>query len=142
MYTGLQHLHSSLAWVVLALIVYVIGASVYAMIRKSPFTPMHRKFALFGLISTHLQWMIGFILYFVSPLGWQLLSGEAMGDSIARLYTVEHPVVMLLGVTLITIGFSRAKRLEDDSKKHLNITGFYAAGLILILSRIPWHTWP
>jgi hypothetical protein len=32
----------------------------------------NRKIALFGLIGTHIQIVIGLILYFVSPLGFDL----------------------------------------------------------------------
>lgn len=57
-----------------------------------------------------------------------------------RLLALEHPLVNLLAITAITIGWSRHKRAADESKfKAISI--FYSAGLILLLSRIPWSLW-
>jgi uncharacterized Tic20 family protein len=143
MYTGLQHLHSYLAYLVLITIVVAIIVSFSAWLSGKPFTDKSRKLALPALITTHLQWLFGVVLYFVSPLGFNLFSTEGfMSNAVTRLYAVEHPFTMILGVVLITIGFARAKRGKDAKKQHFSIWAFYLAGLILILSRIPWQTWP
>jgi len=42
---------------------------------------------------------------------------------------------------LITIGYSRAKKLESSKAKFRSIYMLYAVGLVLILSRIPWGNW-
>ncbi|RAU83059.1 hypothetical protein [Pontibacter arcticus] len=142
MYTGLQHLHSYLAYLVIAgLLVAIIGAFMGSSGNK-PFTDSNRKMALLGLIPTHLQWVIGLILYFVSPLGMSNFSGPNMKDSVARLYMLEHPLMMILAVILITIGYARAKRSIGSNKGFRNIYIFYGIGLILILARIPWNAWP
>lgn len=143
MYTGLQHLHSYLAWIVLLTLIIAIGASFMAWISGKPFTPQSRKLALPALITTHLQWLFGVVLYFVSPLGFNLFSTEGfMSNAVTRLYAVEHPFTMIIGVILITIGFARAKRGSDPKKQHFSIWAFYLAGLLLILIRIPWQAWP
>lgn len=141
MYTGLVHLHSALAYLVLlGLIVCIVYASVGALSGRI-FTDKDRKFGLIGLIPTHLQFLVALILYFVSPLGFSNLSGETMGDSVARLYAVEHPLINLIAVILITIGYSRVKKLAESKSKFRSIYMFYAIGFVLILSRIPWSTW-
>jgi hypothetical protein len=48
---------------------------------------------------------------------------------------------MILAVALITIGFARSKRANTDKKKARNILIFYAIGLLLILSRLPYQVW-
>ncbi len=139
MYTGIKHLHSALAYLLLAAIIVAI---VYAIVsRGRAFTPGSRKIALVGLICAHLQFVFGLLLYFISPLGASHFSGAAMKDKVSRLYILEHPLTMLIAVILITIGYSRAKRLTTDSKKFNTIIVFYGIGLILMLSVIPWKNW-
>ncbi|SFB83917.1 hypothetical protein SAMN05421747_101440 [Parapedobacter composti] len=139
MYTGIKHLHSTLAYVLLAGLIISILYVLFAYLQKRPY---NRKMALLGLICAHLQFLVGIITYFVSPYGYGNISGEAMKDSIARLYFLEHPLIMLIAVVLITVGYSRAKRLDTPAKQNASVLVFYAIGLILVLSRIPWHVWP
>src|SRR5690554_533173 len=141
MYTGILHLHSGLAYlVILGLLVCVIYAMVGALSGRE-FTDRDRKFGLIGLIPAHIQFLFAIILYFVSPLGFSNLSGETMGDATARLYAVEHPLINLIAVALVTIGYSRAKKLTNSTNRFRTIYLFYGVAFILILSRIPWTTW-
>lgn len=142
MYIGFQHLHSFLSYLVLAGLVISIIWALKGYITKQPFTAKDRKIALLGLIPAHIQWIVGLVLYFLSPLGLTSLSSAAMQNSMLRLYTLEHPIMMILAVVLITVGFSKAKRERDPKKQFMYIWAFYLVGLILILSRIPWAAWP
>ncbi len=134
----MKHLHSTLAIVLLAALVIAI---VITLINYAGNKPYNRKIALLGLISGHLQLVIGLVLYFTSPLGIQSFSGENMKNSLSRLYFLEHPLMMIIGIILITIGFSKAKRIVDQKKANQTVLIFYILGLILILSRIPYSTW-
>jgi hypothetical protein len=141
MYTGLVHLHSFLAYLVLlGLIICIVYAMVGALSGKE-FTEKDRKIGLIGLIITHVQFLVAIILYLTSPLGFFNLSGETMGDSMARLYALEHPLINLIAVVIITIGYSRAKRSTNSKSRFRHIYIFYGIGFILILSRIPWASW-
>ncbi|TXI80048.1 MAG: hypothetical protein E6Q44_08160 [Flavobacteriales bacterium] len=142
MYTGLKHFHSYVAYLVLLLVAFAFLHAVLSLVRDRPFTPTSRKYALFGLIAVHVQLLFGVLLYVVSPLGFGNLSGETMGNSLHRLYAVEHPLMMLIGVTLITIGHAKAKRASTDAAKFKAIAWFYGIGLVLVLSRVPWQAWP
>lgn len=135
MYGYIQPIHSYLAWLALGLIVLSVVA---AMLSKSVFKDTYRKIAKFGLITVHIQLLLGLTLYFISPMGFSNLSGETMKDSFTRLLAVEHPLMNIIAIILITIGHSQSKKLEDGSKK---ILIFYTLGLVLLLSRIPWSTW-
>lgn len=139
MYTGIKHLHSTLAYVLLAGLVIAILYALFAYLQNRPY---NRKMALLGLICAHLQLVVGLIAYFVSPYGIKNASGAAMKDSISRLYFLEHPLMMLVAIILITIGYSRAKRLPTAKKQNASVLLFYTIGLVLVLSRIPWHAWP
>ena len=140
MYTGFKHLHSGLAYLLLAGVVFAL---LYAIISKNkPFTSGSRKVALIGLVFAHIQFVAGLVLYFISPLGASNFSGEAMKERTARLFILEHPVMMLIAVACITVGYSRMKRLSSDKKKYNSIIIYYGLGLILMLSMIHWKIWP
>lgn len=143
MYTGLQHMHSYVAY--LALIVLIIAA-VNALMKyfsKAEFKDSDRKLSLFGLIFTHIQLLVGLILYFVSPnvKVFTMSMGEIMKDSNLRLYAIEHPFINIVAVILITIGFSKHKKATTSTGKFKSIAILYTIGLLLILSRIPWSNW-
>lgn len=141
MNTGLKHFHSYVAYLVLLLLAIAVLHAVMSLMQKRPFTAISKKYALFGLIAAHVQLLFGLLLYFVSPVGFSNFSGAAMGDSAQRLYMLEHPLMMLIGVVLITIGYSKAKRATEDQRKLKLIAWFYGIGLVLILARLPWQAW-
>lgn len=141
MYTGLQHLHSGFAYLLLAALIFSILYILVSYLGKKPFTDKHRKIALIGFIAAHLQLLFGLILYFISPLGVSNISGEVMKNAELRLYAIEHPLTMIIAIVLITIGYSKAKKLTDSDQRYKKILIFYTIGLILILSRIPWSVW-
>ena len=142
MYTGLQHAHSGLAYLALLALILVILWSLVGALSGRDFLEKDRKIALIAFILCHVQLLVGLILYFVSPLGYALLAGGgAMADSAARLTALEHPLINIIAIVLITIGYSRTKKLESSKAKFRSIYMMYAIGLILILSRIPWGNW-
>ena len=142
MYTGLKHLHSVLAYFLLAALAFSILYVLFTFVGKKPFTATTRKVSLIGLIAAHLQLVVGLILYFVSPLGFSNFSGENMKNTGFRFHMLEHPLTMLIGIILITIGYSRSKRALLDNQRYKQILVFYIIGLLLILLRIPWTVWP
>jgi hypothetical protein len=83
--------------------------------------------------------LIGLILYFVSPLGKDSLG--QMSNAALRLTSLEHPLINLIAITLITIGWSKHKKLINSEAKFKTFSIFYGIGLVLILSRIPWNLW-
>ncbi|WP_069131679.1 hypothetical protein [Rhodohalobacter halophilus] len=142
MYTGFKHLHSYLAYVLLAALVFSIIYVTIQFVGKKSFTEKVRKIALIGFIATHLQLLIGLVLYVLSPVGLSNFSGEAMSESLSRLYILEHPLTMIIAIVLVSVGYIKAKKPGDDARRFRTIIIFYGLGLILMLSRIPWSVWP
>lgn len=139
MYNIIQKFHSGWAYIaLLALVIAVINAFIGAASNKE-FTPKDRKIALIALITMHLQLVVGLVLYFVSPLGKASLGN--MKDAALRLTSVEHPLINIIAIVLITIGWSKHKKALESNAKFKSFTVFYTIGLILILARIPWHLW-
>jgi hypothetical protein len=141
MTTGFQHLHSYFAYLVLlGIAISFIYALIGALSGKS-FGEKDRKMGLLGLIPTHIQFLVGLVLYFLSPVGFSNLGPGTMSDSMSRLYALEHPVINIIAVALITVGYSRAKKLSDSRNQFRSIYMFYGIAFVLILSRIPWVAW-
>jgi hypothetical protein len=142
MYTGLQHAHSGLAYLALLGLVIVIFWALFGSLSGREFQEKDRKIAMIAFILSHIQLLLGLILYFVSPLGFSLLTGGgAMSDPEARLTALEHPLINIVAIALISIGYIRAKKLQTSRAKFRSIYMLYAVGFVLIISRIPWSAW-
>lgn len=142
MYTGLQHAHSGLAYLALLGLVIVIFWALVGSLSGREFQERDRKIAMTTFIICHIQLLLGLILYFVSPLGLALLTGGgAMSDAAARLTALEHPLINIVAIAIISIGYIRAKKIEASRAKFRSIYMLYAVGFVLIISRIPWSAW-
>ena len=62
-------------------------------------------------------------------------------DAVNRLYLIEHPLVNIIVVVLITIGYSKHKKKLTSTPKLKTIAIFYTIALVLLISRIPWSAW-
>ena len=136
MYQGLLHLHDFVRWVVLLALLILIVKSFVGWFGNKTYTTGDRKLSMVAVLATHVQALIGFVLYFVSPL--VEFGSRTMSDANIRFWTVEHIATMLIGVVLITIGSAKAKRAAEDVAKFKTQAIFITIGLIFILARIPW----
>jgi hypothetical protein len=102
-----------------------------------------RKVALYTLITVHLQLVTGLILFFISPKVEMAMEnmGAAMKDAASRLVLIEHPLVMIIGIVLITIGYMKSKVITDRAKFGKTILIYFGIAMLLILSRIPMYSW-
>ncbi|NND88359.1 MAG: hypothetical protein HKM28_03830 [Flavobacteriaceae bacterium] len=145
MYEVVQIIHSYWAYLVLLVVVIATLNALFGYFSKREYAPKDFRISLFALIVTHLQLLIGLILYFISPLGLQNITTNGMGvvmkNSLFRLYAVEHPLIMILTVVFITIGYSKHKKKLTSTPKFKILAIFYTIALILMLSRIPWAQW-
>lgn len=136
MITGLLHLHSTLRWAILIILIVAIVKHFSGKSNGASYSASDKRMALIALILCHLQVVIGFVLYF--SRGWSNFGEDTMKNAIQRFWSVEHMAGMLIAVVLITIGYSKAKRAVEDRAKFGKIATFYLIGLILILASIPW----
>lgn len=131
MYTGLLHTHSGLRYLVLLVLIIVVLTSLLGWLNRKPFTATDNRLSLFLMIFTHLQFVTGLILYFVSP--FVQFGSTMMSDKTTRYWSVEHLVGMLVAVVLITIARSTSKRMTDDNAKHKRLFIFNALALLIII---------
>ncbi|WP_420378365.1 hypothetical protein [Gilvibacter sp.] len=145
MYTTVQFLHSYWAYLVVLVVFLATFNALLGFFSKRDYGAKDFRISLFALIVTHIQLLIGLVLYFVSPRGFQSISANGMGtvmkDSVLRLNAVEHPTVMLIVVVLITIGYSKHKKKLVSRPKFKTLMIFYTLAFVLLLSRIPWGQW-
>ena len=139
MYETIKSVHSILAYAALGLLLLASINAIFGLTSKKLFTDKDLRLSLFTLIICHIQLLVGLILYFVSPLGSAQLGN--MKDAAMRLTSLEHPLINIIALVLITIGWSKHKKEESNNGKFKKIAVFYTIGLILLLSMIPWTNW-
>ena len=140
----LKNLHSYLAYIVLFVLFVAVANALIGWLSKKEFRfEKDLRISLFALILSHIQLVVGLIVFFVSTSGLKAIQILGMGglNAPARLLAVEHPLTNIIAIVLITIGWSRHKKKEGDTAKFKSIAIFYGLGLLLILSRIPWGQW-
>jgi hypothetical protein len=139
----LEQLHSFFAYAFLLSTLISVGYAVVNLFQKDKYSNTQLGLARFSCMLAHLQLLIG-ILSWIQMGFFQLLqtnAKEIMTNPLSRLIAIEHPLVNIIGIILITIGYSSIKKAQTDvSKQKINLI-FYGIGLVLILSRLPWHLW-
>lgn len=141
MYTGFLHLHNTLRWLLLIVIVVTLVKYLVGWFGSKPWTKTDN---LLGIVFTSLmdlQLLTGLVLYFfLSPVTKLALSdfGAAMKDSALRFYAVEHIFMMLIAVVLVHVGRAKSKKAKTDSAKFKLASIFYLIALVVVLAAIPW----
>jgi len=140
----MKTIHSYWAYLVLIVLVLAVVNAIIGFVKKREFSDKDLRIGLFTLIFSHIQLLIGLGWYFSSPYFKALKTNgsEVMGDSATRLLAVEHPIMMIIALVLITIGWSKHKKKTEDASKFKTFVVFYGIALVLILARIPWNQWP
>ena len=126
--TGLLHMHNLLRWVIL------IGLllSLYHSFQKNE---KLKSTSLWLMIVSHVMLLIGLYQAILGRYGWMNVPEgiSVMKDGFYRFYLVEHPVLMITSVVLITLARRKAKDLNYRSVKTLLLIA-----LVLILAAVPW----
>ena len=139
---ALLNVHSYLAYAALILLVLASINAIVGLTSKKFFKDNDLRLSLFTLIVCHIQLLVGLIVYFVSEKGFAAFGSEgAMKNAALRLTMLEHPLINIIALALITIGWSKHKKEESNNGKFKKIAVFYTLGLLLILLRLPWSSW-
>lgn len=123
------HLHSLLRWIILLLLLVCL----FQAISKSTAV---RKTSLWLLISAHLMLIVGVYQWIAGRYGINkgLPEGiELMKDKFYRFFWIEHPLLMILAIILITVARGKAKNLNYKS-----VTWLLIIALLAILAAVPW----
>jgi len=132
--------HSFLRWLVLASLLYAIVTAFVKWRSGAPYKKGDNLARVLAVIVSHTQLVVGLCLYFISPIVtyfWQNFS-TAVHERQVRFFGMEHIFVMIVAVTVLTIGSAKAKRKPIDTQKHKAVFIWFTVALLLILSSIPW----
>ncbi|MBX2846472.1 MAG: hypothetical protein KTR13_09700 [Saprospiraceae bacterium] len=145
MYKFIKEAHSGWAYLTLLALVIAVVYFLLKLVSKKGLGPGDKKFALAALITTHIQFLLGLILLFVSPQVKQAFSdfsATTSDENGLRLLALEHPVAMLIAVVFITIAYSKIKK-AIASGNGITTSSFILLllGFLAVLSRVPWSTW-
>ena len=140
----MKQIHSYWAYLAVLILLIAVVNAIIGLTQNKEFKDKDLRISLFTLIVMHIQLLIGLGWYFMSP--WykslkELGMGEAMKDAALRLQVIEHPLMMILAIVFITVGWSKHKKQTTDKAKFKKIAVFFGLGLLFVLSRIPWGQW-
>ncbi|MCO5267694.1 MAG: hypothetical protein M9897_02220 [Brumimicrobium sp.] len=132
---GLIAAHSGMRYIVLLFIlVAIINAA--RKLKATNYTKKDNLINLLTMVFLHIQLLLGMILYIKSPK--VQFAKEMMKETTLRFFTMEHVLIMVIAITLITLGKMKAGKLEDPTAKHQIIFKYYGLGLIILFVGIPW----
>ena len=139
-YTAILFLHSSVRWLVLALLIAVLVRTARGWAAGRAWTPVDEKTQLRLVSFADLQLLLGLSLYVVaSPITTAFFAAPkaAMRDPTLRFFGVEHITAMVLGIAALHVGRGLSRRLSDG-KRHRRVFGWTLTALLLIVAGVPW----
>jgi hypothetical protein len=140
-YTIVLTLHSFTRWLVIIFAIYAIYLALSGLLKKTAWTKKDNLAGVLFSSAVDLQLLLGFILYFfLSPITTSALRdfGGAMANNVTRFFSVEHSLMMLVGLALVHIGRALSKKGKTDVQKHQRAAIWFVIALIVILAAIPW----
>jgi uncharacterized membrane protein len=140
MYPTLLALHSLVRWLVLISLLYALFRAYRGWRGHRIFTKHDDAVRHTTATFAHIQLTLGLALYFISPIVDYFLHHfkEAMHERQIRFFGMEHITMMLIGITLISVGSAKAKRKALDRDKFRTMAIWFTVGLLVIVSSIPW----
>ena len=126
----IQTIHSYWAYLILVVLTLAVLKSFFGYFAKRDYDANAFRVSLLTLIVSHIQLLIGILLYF-SSMRFGLWSDlglvEVMKNADLRLYLIEHPIINILAVVLITMGYSKHKKKLVSKSKYKTIAFFIAS---------------
>jgi uncharacterized membrane protein len=144
MYATLLALHSLTRWFVLISLLFAIFRAWRGWLLQKPWLKSDDRLRHITATIAHIQLVLGIWLYFISPVVSYFLHNfhTAVHERAIRFFGMEHISMMLIGITLITIGSAKAKRQATDKQKFKTMAIWFTIALLVILSSIPWSFSP
>lgn len=129
--------HSIIRYVLLALLLFTIFRA-WIGVRQGQYLKLDRVLAGATSGISHIQLILGFILYFQSPVvqGYWMEKSFRWTDSL--FFAIVHFILMSTAIIIITIGASLAKREENERKRFSIIFNYFTIALFIIMIAIPW----
>ncbi|MBD2755903.1 hypothetical protein [Spirosoma validum] len=140
MYSSLLFFHSLFRWLVLVSLLYAIGRAYRGYTSDGVFTKTDNSARHWTATIAHSQLVIGFTLYFTSPIIKYFFANfkqESQRIDLA-FFGIIHFLLMLTAIVVITIGSALAKRKPTDKEKFRTMLVWFSIALGLIFLAILW----
>ena len=141
MYSFILAAHNVVRWVVLLTGIIALLNSYRGLFTGAAWTPRDRRMVAAYANTFGLQFLLGLLLYvWLSPLtrtGFGDM-GAAMRDPTLRLFVVEHPLAMFIGLALAHIALARTRKAATDAARWRTAAILLTLSLLLVLARTPW----
>jgi hypothetical protein len=141
LYPNILFLHSLTRWVVVLGALWLIVSALSSLGRTSSVETSPVRVPWRGYMGgLHLQFLLGVMLLFVSPLAlaaWADM-GAAMKARPLRFFAVEHTTLMIVAIIVAQMGAGRARKARDAARAARTTLVFGGLSLLVILVAIPW----
>ena len=133
-------IHSYLRWLVLLAGVFVILKMTRGYSGGAAYGPADRRNAGIFVGLFDLQFLVGLILYGVSPLTRSAMANmsTAMQDAHTRFFVAEHPMMMFMALCVVHGASIWSRKATVDKAKFMRASLGFSLGLGLVLAGIPW----
>ena len=140
MYPIILTLHSLVRWLVLISLLFSLYRAYHGWLTGRSYSRFDASVRYWTVSIAHTQLLLGLLLYFISPIIHYFLYNfkDAVQIREYRFFGMEHSVMMLTAMVLITIGSAKAKRKQSDKEKYRTVAIWFTIGLVIILIAIPW----
>ena len=140
MYDFFLSTHSYLRWIVLLAGLLSSFVCVRSYFGKQSFGKLENGLGAVYVASLHFQVLVGLLLYFVlSPVRVIDLPEGWIKHTHLRYQILEHPLMMLLALTVGQIGRSVSRRAKNNKRKLAVAAILYPISLLILLIGIPWE---
>jgi len=140
MYPTLLAFHSLFRWLVLTSLLIAIYRAYRGWLTDKTFTKLDNSVRHWTATIAHIQLILGLWLYFISPVIDYFLHHykEAVHEREIRFFGMEHSIMMLSAIIILTIGSVLAKRKLTDKEKFKTMAIWFSIALLIILISIPF----
>jgi hypothetical protein len=140
MYPTLLILHSWLRWVVILAALFALARVVSGMRGGRPWDAAADRSLLIFTIAFDVQFLIGLVLYAISPFTQAAMQdmAAAMRTAGVRFFAVEHLIGMVVAVIFAHVGRVQVRKATTDGAKYQRALIFTGIALVIILASIPW----
>ena len=132
--------HSILRWLVLINIIYSIYRAYRGYFKNLKFTKLDNLTRHWTATLTHIQLLIGIILYTQSSIIKYFWSNfnTSIKNIDTTFFALVHLLFMLTAIVIVTIGSALAKRKPTDKEKFKTMLIWFLIALLIIFIAIPW----
>ena len=133
----IENLHYN--WTILLLLILFINVlnGIFGRISGKNFSILDLRICLFGLIFSYFHLLISLTLYLIFPSFNQWFENtlsNIMTSNELRNNLIITPLINILAVCFVNLGWKLKKNHFKSSKKFLRVAIFYGLGLILFIS--------